>query len=234
MTKHLDLAGLTVYDGKIKEWFKSGIVDITDDAIRALFVTVAEGPADNEIWYTTNDGQKLVWAEIGAVPTTDIQMVGGNDDEYCVYYTPGDIGYERIYGYTVISHEYCEDLKCFVIKFDKPLTEVFWMSDSMLFSTGGGRFNITSIQLPKTILRIGDSAFYQQPLTSITIPSNTTYIGYTAFRYSDINSITYEGTKEQWYNALAEAGVSVLYISDDSDRDVIIHCIDGDIINGYT
>ena len=54
--KYLDLAGLTVYDGKLKEWFKSGVVDITEDFIRALFVTIAEGPADNEIWYTTVDG----------------------------------------------------------------------------------------------------------------------------------------------------------------------------------
>ena len=36
--KYLDLAGLTAYDGKIKSWFKSGTVDITDDAIRELFV----------------------------------------------------------------------------------------------------------------------------------------------------------------------------------------------------
>jgi len=37
----------------LKEWIKSSTVDITEEAIRALFVTVAEGPADNEIWYTT-------------------------------------------------------------------------------------------------------------------------------------------------------------------------------------
>lgn len=36
--KFLDLAGLTAYDGKIKEWIKSSVVDITDDAINALFV----------------------------------------------------------------------------------------------------------------------------------------------------------------------------------------------------
>ena len=49
MAKHLDLAGLTAYDKKIKEWFKSGVVDITEEAIQALFVTVVDGPADNEI-----------------------------------------------------------------------------------------------------------------------------------------------------------------------------------------
>lgn len=37
--KYLDLAGLTAYDAKIKQWFKSGIADITDDEILALFST---------------------------------------------------------------------------------------------------------------------------------------------------------------------------------------------------
>lgn len=41
MAKYLDLAGLTVYDKKIKEWIKSGVVDIAEDAIRELFVTSA-------------------------------------------------------------------------------------------------------------------------------------------------------------------------------------------------
>ena len=37
MANYLDLAGLTAYDAKLKQWIKSGTVDITDDAIRALF-----------------------------------------------------------------------------------------------------------------------------------------------------------------------------------------------------
>lgn len=39
MAKYLDLSGLTAYDAKLKEWIKSGTVDITDDEIRSLFVT---------------------------------------------------------------------------------------------------------------------------------------------------------------------------------------------------
>ena len=35
--KYLDLAGLTAYDEKLKGWFKSGITDISEDPIRALF-----------------------------------------------------------------------------------------------------------------------------------------------------------------------------------------------------
>ena len=37
--KFLDLNGLTTYDKKIKDWIKSSIVDITEEAIRELFVT---------------------------------------------------------------------------------------------------------------------------------------------------------------------------------------------------
>ena len=54
--KYLDLAGLTVYDGKIKEWIKSSVVDITDDEIKALFIIPVQLPPNNEIWYTTIDG----------------------------------------------------------------------------------------------------------------------------------------------------------------------------------
>jgi hypothetical protein len=39
MSKYLDLVGLTTYDKKLKEWFKSGVVDIEDEAIMDLFVT---------------------------------------------------------------------------------------------------------------------------------------------------------------------------------------------------
>ena len=42
--KYLDLAGLTAYDTKIKQYFKSGVVDITDDAISALFAISTDGP----------------------------------------------------------------------------------------------------------------------------------------------------------------------------------------------
>jgi hypothetical protein len=54
--KYLDLAGLTAYDRKLKEWFKAGVVDITDEAINALFPVVQP---NNEIWYTTNDGSTI-------------------------------------------------------------------------------------------------------------------------------------------------------------------------------
>jgi hypothetical protein len=41
---YLDLAGLTAYDIMIKQWSKASIVDITDDAINALFVNPLEVP----------------------------------------------------------------------------------------------------------------------------------------------------------------------------------------------
>jgi hypothetical protein len=41
---YLDLAGLTAYDGMLKGWSKASIVDITDDAINALFINPLEVP----------------------------------------------------------------------------------------------------------------------------------------------------------------------------------------------
>lgn len=35
--KYLDLAGLTAYDGKIKDWHQKHIQDITDEKILNLF-----------------------------------------------------------------------------------------------------------------------------------------------------------------------------------------------------
>ena len=36
--KFLDLAGLTAYDTKLKNWHEKHVQDIADDAISALFV----------------------------------------------------------------------------------------------------------------------------------------------------------------------------------------------------
>ena len=54
--KYLDLTGLTTYDRMLKEWFKSGIVDITDEAIKALFFDIQP---NNEIWYISIDGNTI-------------------------------------------------------------------------------------------------------------------------------------------------------------------------------
>jgi hypothetical protein len=81
MSKYLDLAGLTAYDTKIKEWIKSGLVDITDDEIRALFVT--------PILYQAVDlGLSVKWADrnVGAENPYDagLYFSWGNVDGHAV------------------------------------------------------------------------------------------------------------------------------------------------------
>jgi hypothetical protein len=97
--KYLDLAGLTAYDAKLKEWIKSGVVDITDEAINALFVVPVSGPADNEIWYTSSDGNVVT-------PYRD-DLFGFRDDLFII---------------NVINNTY-EDGKG-VITFDGPVTSI--------------------------------------------------------------------------------------------------------------
>ena len=202
--KFLDLAGLTAYDEKLKGWFKSGLVDITDDAIKALFVTVAEGPADNEIWYTTTDGQALTFHPI--------------------------ITNER-FGANIVSNTY-ENGKG-IITFDEPITSFYDPFSSELSlasivipnsvtSIGDGAFagcsSLTSITIPNSVTRIGEGFFMGcSSLTSITIPNSVTYIDINAF--SNCSSLTLivipygvtSITENLFYNCSALTSITIPY-----------------------
>jgi hypothetical protein len=165
-SKYLDLAGLTVYDGKLKEWFKAGVVDITDDAIRELFVTVAEGPADNEIWYTSSDGN--------IVNPNKTDVFGANivsntyEDGKGVITFDGEVT-------TIGNGAFFE---CYY------LTSV--VLPNSVTSIGNQAFwyciGLTSVTIPNSVTGIGVSAFaYCSGLTSITIPNSVTSIGTYAF-----------------------------------------------------
>ena len=94
--KYLDLAGLTAYDAKIKQWFNSSIVGITDDEILALFKTedgytliVLKKVDISNITYEEVDlGLSVKWANknIGAQTVDDYgtYFSWGNTDGYTV------------------------------------------------------------------------------------------------------------------------------------------------------
>jgi hypothetical protein len=94
--KFLDLAGLTVYDKKIKAWIKSGTVDITDDEILALFASedgytlIALKKVDiSNITYEEVDlGLSVKWANknIGAKTESDYgtYFSWGNTEGYTI------------------------------------------------------------------------------------------------------------------------------------------------------
>lgn len=150
--KYLDLAGLTAYDKLIKEWFKSGVVDIADEAIQALFVTLPEGPADNEIWYTSTDGNII---NVVVDFETDLSASG----------------------ISIISNNYSNGFG--VITFSDTLTFIgdsaFKHRETLssitlpesITNIGNGSFmecsSLTSFVIPRNVTKVGFSAFRDCP-----------------------------------------------------------------------
>jgi hypothetical protein len=181
-SKYLDLAGLTAYDRMLKEWFKSGVVDITDDAIRALFAIPY--PANNEIWYTSWDGNVVnpsYTDEFGANIVSNTYENGKG-----VITFDGDV---TMIAYSAFSG--CDGLTSVTIP-----NSVTSIRDYAF----KGCFSLTSITIPNSITSIGSIAFgFCSALTSITIPNSVTSIGDRAFYdCSGLTSITFEGTTEEW------------------------------------
>ena len=74
-----------------------------------------------------------------------------------------------------------------------------------------GCVNLKSINIPKSVARIGDDVFYGcSGLVSITIPGGVTSIGRSAFSGCSNLTITYEGTQEQWLSIMQEGYVKVI------------------------
>ena len=160
--KYLDLAGLTAYDRMLKEWFKSGVVDITDDAIRALFVTVAECPADNEIWYYTDDNNVV-----------NLQGMFGDMSD-------------SITNAKLVSNTYKNGKG--ILQFDSDVTSINSVYGggrqvSGFHDSEGGSPNLTKLILPKTVVRLEDYAFLNEcKLECIEVNLNSIqYIGNSCF-----------------------------------------------------
>ena len=132
--------------------------------VATTFTTQAQTqtPPDNEIWYTTIDGEI---AEL----------------EYGEWHAP-----ENGEDFEIVSHTY--ENGSGVIRANKPI-KAYGDWDSGGFRVRG---NIESVILPKGLTIIGSCAFYGcSSLTSITIPDSVTSIGDYAFAgCSSLTSIT--------------------------------------------
>ena len=86
--------------------------------------------------------------------------------------------------------------------------------------------NLTSVTIGDSVTTIGNSAFYFcSNLTSVTIGDSVTTIGNDAFYFcSNLTSITFEGTIEQWRNA-----IEIDHAGDSSTGKYTIYCTDGTI-----
>lgn len=93
--KFLDLAGLTAYDRMLKEWFKAGVVDISDDAIRALFITPTLYEA---VDLGLPSGTKWATFNLGAT----------KPEEYGDYYAWGELETKDVYNWE--NYKYTENI----------------------------------------------------------------------------------------------------------------------------
>jgi hypothetical protein len=177
--KFLDLAGLTAYDKMLKEWFKAGLVDITNDAINALFPVVQP---NNEIWYTTADGTIVSPSDSFNASVVSNEY---NDGKGVIKF---DNSVTRI---TVYAFQNCSSLTSITIP--NSITHIE-------MSAFQGCSSLTSITIPNSVTNIAWAAFCNcSAITSITIPNSVTGIGSYSFQNcSSLASIIFEGTMEEW------------------------------------
>lgn len=177
--KYLDLAGLTFYDKKLKEWFKYYITEISEEAIRALFAIL---PPNNEIWYTSSNGNVVTPSNTYGPTIIDNTYENGKG----IITFDGDVT-------SIIDWAFSYYYSLTSITIPNSVTSI---GEYAFYECKG----LTSITIPNSVISIGYWAFKEcSALTSITIPNSVTSIGGDAFREcSGLTTIIYEGTQEQW------------------------------------
>ena len=233
--KYLDLAGLTAYDGKIKQWFNASIVDITNDAINGLFVTIAEGPADNEIWYTTSD-KTTVGPEsaVSAMPgnaafgVNIISNTYDGDKGIIVCDNPilainggAFIGVNNLT--SLVLPNSITELRSGSIQDCGGLTEITLSKNlkitqqGVLSSTG-----LQEVEFPDGFERLEAGTLSNcNNLSKVILPASITSISIGIFpNWPKTTNIIYKGTKEQLLSIVVE---------NEDNKGITIHCIDGDI-----
>lgn len=136
-----------------------------------------EGPANNEIWYTTVDGN--IFDIANAIQDTESLL--------SLSYT----------GPNIISNEFDSNKKVYIVTFDKEITHFgitpisnynYMFNGPILFDVqnfGTGTPFISSIYLPQSILEINYCGYFYTTATEITIPNNVISIGGSAIMQNE-------------------------------------------------
>lgn len=206
--KYLELIkGQFTADHEARAKQQEPYVAYSEEAGGVMYTFIPEpvvGPADNEIWYTTTDG------EVTAC------MLGqfNSYSDYNSYEGVGKWGFEStIHIISVNSYSYSP---CF---------------GGVSIDEGIYNYTLSSIILPNSVKQIGEKSFGMlQGLTEISLPSSIEEISIPFMQNNTGVEITYRGTKAQWnqisfseywnYNNGAPLSEKVVQI---------VHCTDGDI-----
>ena len=196
---------------------------------------VIEGPADNEIWYTTVDGSIMnpnlnnlnnntlidnTYKDgLGILTFTDTVKIahfsgnggiGGNASVFDgAEITGGKLKTMQfpLIDDTIVGHGMWADNE-FLTTVNIP-NGVVAMLDGLFV----GCANLTSITIPVSVIKLGESYLYEHPETGGFYKDQATFEG------SSITDIYYEGTVEQWSN------IEII----GENPAITVHCTDGDV-----
>lgn len=167
-----------------------------------------EGIPNDEIWYTSSDGQVINPYDTSALPA--IVSNTYNDGKGVIKFASevSSIGSNAFYR--------CMNLSS--IEIPNSITSI----GNSAFGTCLG---LSSIIIPNNVTSIGEEAFYNcRALTSVTIGNSVTIIkSYSFDNCYNLTSISYTGTISKW-NAITKN--SNWYTG---DTVTVVHCSDGDV-----
>ena len=168
---------------------------------------VQPGPANNEIWYTSTDGNIVT-------PTLQSSLPNMVSDTYSD-------------GKGIIK--FASDITSIVIDAFAECTSLSSVTiPNSVTSIGDGAFigctSLSSVTIPNSVTSIEEAAFADcEGLPSVTIPNSVTNIGSGAFiACTNLTSISYTGTISQ-YIAISKGNNWHLNVPAKT-----VHCTDGD------
>lgn len=163
------------------------------------------GPAGNEIWYTTTDGNIISGGDGGGAFVVSNEYVNGK----------GIITYNTII--TKLSQrQFAYKTTLTTVTFPNTLTH-------LAASAFSGCSNLEYVNFPEGLISVSADAFVNTRLRSADLPHSLQILYDQSFRgCSSLRNITYNGTIEEWGNVSKGTNWNLDVPA------TVVHCTDGD------